>query len=87
MANYPDPIGKGGAWINEFKSGKGKFMAGEMTFQYNGHSVTVKFVAFKNEKKEGKQPDYNLIVNDAFPAKEKKIEQPPPQKDEEDIPF
>jgi len=84
MANYNDPIGKGGLWIKEGK--KGKFFSGEITFQYNGHSVTLKMLGFKNEQKEGQRPDYNLLAIDAFPAKEKKVT-PPPQKEENDIPF
>lgn len=84
MSGYAEPIGKGGAWLNQSKAGK-KYLAGEMTFQYNGHSVTVKFAAFRNDKKEGKQPDYNILVNDAFPAKEKQA--PAPKKEEDDIPF
>jgi len=68
MADYPKAIGKGGLWLNESKSGV-KYMAGEMTFSYNGHEVTAKFAVFKNTKKEGKQPDYSVIVNDSYPAK------------------
>ncbi len=86
MGNYDTPIGKGGMWIKEGK--KGKFISGECTFQYNGHSVTTKFLSFKNEKKTGNQPDYNMLITDAFPAKEKKTDQPPPKREDEDsIPF
>ena len=88
MPNYNDPIGKGGAWIKEGK--KGKFMSGQMTFSYNGHSVTTTFLAFRNEKKTGQQPDYNILVTDSFPAKEKEVKKPEPKqetKNEENIPF
>lgn len=65
---YKEAIGKGGLWLNESKNGV-KYMAGEMTFSYSGHEVTAKFAVFKNTKKEGKQPDYSVIVNDSYPAK------------------
>lgn len=89
MPKYDDPVGKGGLWLAESKSGN-KYMFGEITFQYNGHSVTCKMAIFKNTRKEGKQPDYNVFVNDAFPAKEKEVKKPEPKqeaKTEEDIPF
>ena len=89
MPKYDDPVGKGGLWLAESKSGN-KYMFGEITFQYNGHSVTCKLAVFKNTRKEGKQPDYNIFVNDSFPAKAKEIKKPEPTsqaKIEEDIPF
>lgn len=85
MPDYNDPVGKGGLWLNESKSGT-KYMAGEITFQYNLHEVTCKIAIFKNNKKEGKQPDYNVIVNDSFPAKVREPKEKKPT-EEEDIPF
>ena len=84
MAKYDEPVGKGGLWLNESKSGI-KYMAGEITFSHSGHEVTCKIAVFKNTKKEGRQPDYNVIVNDAFPAKAK---EPQAKKEgESDLPF
>ena len=68
MADRYESIGKGGIWINTSKNGV-KYMAGEITFSYNGHEVTTKFVAFKAKEKTGRQPDYVVTVNDAAPAK------------------
>jgi hypothetical protein len=64
MADFPDPIGKGWAWLKDGK--KGKYMSWSITFPVNGSvPITVSGVAFRNEKKEegSKQPDYNFIVN------------------------
>lgn len=86
MNDWKDPIGSGGLWIKEGK--KGKYLSFEMTFGYNGHQVTARGVAFKNEKKEGKQPDYKIKINDAFPAKAKEpSKNPEPSREENDIPF
>ena len=85
MPNYDDPVGKGGLWLNESKAGV-KYMSGEITFQYNGHSVTCKLAVFKNTRKEGKQPEYTVVVNDAFPAKAKESKKPK-QEEESDVPF
>jgi hypothetical protein len=91
MADYADPIGKGGMWVNEGK--KGKFFSWTCTFSYNGHQVTTKGVAFRNDRKEGKQPDYNMIVNDAAPTKAKETDKPKaPEPDtwdpaKDDLPF
>ena len=70
MGKFPEPVGRGGLWLKEAKSGV-KYMDGEMMFSYNGHEVSCKIAVFKNTKKEpgSKYPDYNLIVNDAAPAK------------------
>ena len=58
MADYADPIGKGGIWVKDGK--KGKFFSWSCTFSYNGHEVTARGVAFRNDKKEGQQPDYRM---------------------------
>jgi hypothetical protein len=83
MTDYSE-IGRGGLWIKEGK--RGKFLSWEATFQYNGHEVTARGVAFKNERKGGNQPDYNMRVSDAFPAKPKEKGEGK-GKDEGDIPF
>ena len=66
---YQD-IGSGGMWEKEGRNG-GKYLSWEATFTYNGHPITAKGVAFKNDRKEGNQPDYRIKVNDAYPAKPK----------------
>jgi len=90
MPNYSESVGRGGLWLNTSKSGI-KYMSGEITFTYNGHSVTCKLAVFKNTKKEGKQPDYSVIVNDSLPAKAKepKKEEAELRNDEkeDDVPF
>ena len=89
MADYADPIGKGGIWVKDGK--KGKFFSWSCTFSYNGHEVTARGVAFRNDKKEGQQPDYRMLVNDAAPAKARDVPKPKepetwdPDKDE--LPF
>ena len=85
MADFPE-IGRGGIWIKEGK--KSKFLSWEATFQYNGHEVTARGVAFKNDHKEGNQPDYRIKVSDAFPAKPRETQPTPAAKDEDpDLPF
>jgi hypothetical protein len=69
-----EPIGEGAFWVKEGK--KGKYLSWEMTFSYNGHLVTTRGVAFKNEFKEGNKPDWKIKVNDAFPAKSREISAP-----------
>ena len=87
MSDFKE-IGDGGIWIKEGR--KGKFLSWKITFLYNGHQVTANGVAFKNEKKEGQQPDYRMKVSDAFPAKPRETKQqgndPPPNEDDS-IPF
>ena len=86
MADYSEPIGRGGAWINESQKGV-KYLRGEITFQYNGHQVTAKISIFKNNKKEGKRPDYNILVSDAFPAKPREKPTKEENDSSEDLPF
>jgi hypothetical protein len=83
MADYSEPIGRGGIWVKEGK--KGKYLSWEATFAYNGHQVTAKGVAFKNDNKQGNQPDYTMKVNDAMPAKSREDKSKP--KEKEDLPF
>ena len=84
-------VGKGAMWIKEGKNGK--FLSGQMEFSYNGHQVTARFISFKNNRKEpgSRQPDYNIFVDDAFPAKPRETRPPEPERarDEDDsqIPF
>ncbi len=86
---YPEPVGEGALWIKTSKVGN-RYLSGEATFLYNGHSVTTRLTIMQNTKKQegSKQPDYKIWVNDAHPAKPKEIKPPaPPKQDEEDIPF
>lgn len=51
----------GGMWIREGK--KSKFLSG--VFEPNGkNGPKYKFMAFKNTEKEGKQPDYRIVMSD-----------------------
>lgn len=71
MPGYDEPIGQGGIWVKEGKSGK--FLSWKITFAYNGHQVDVTGLAFKNEKQEGQQPNYRIKVLDAYPSKSKEM--------------
>lgn len=63
-------IGTGGIWEKNGK--KGRFFSLELNFTYNGHPVTARGLAFKNRHKENtRQPDYGIVVTDAYPAKAK----------------
>ena len=90
MPEYEN-IGQGGMWINEGKTGN-KYISGSLEFDYQGHPVMVRFVAFKNEKKvEGsKQPDYQIKVGSWEHAKAREVKLPPAGKEttkDEGVPF
>lgn len=77
MADFKEPVGQGGIWIKESKNGK-KFLSWSIEFAGpGGPPLKVQGVAFKNEKKEGNQPSYKILVNscDPAPAKEYKFNQ------------
>jgi hypothetical protein len=85
-------VGRGAIWEKETRNGK--MLSGVMDFQYNGHLVTAKFIAFKNQgKKEGeRKPDWNIFVEDSFPTNGREIPfkpQPKFSKEEmkEELPF
>jgi hypothetical protein len=69
-------VGKGAIWEKETRNGK--ILSGVMDFQYNGHLVTAKFIAFKNQgkKESNRQPDWNIFVEDSFPTPGKIIATP-----------
>jgi uncharacterized protein (DUF736 family) len=93
MSNYEPAIGNGGIWIKDGKNGK-KYLSWSMTFPVNANvPIVVHGVAFKNEKKEGNQPDYRIIVNGfKYPEPRKEYQEPKPEPEKErendgDIPF
>ena len=77
----------GALWARE-KDGK-RYLSGELELVRGGEKIRV--MVFKNEDKEGRQPDYRIMRQDddetqARPAKEEK--QPPfPMDDETKVPF
>ncbi len=86
MSDYKE-IGSGGIWIKEGK--RGKYLSGSLHFDMMGRRIEVSFVAFKNEKVEGKQPLYRIKVNDfKDPTQPKEAPyQPPKEAKDESIPF
>ena len=85
-------IGAGGLWIKEGRNGK--FLSGSLHFDMMGKRIEVNFLSFKNTEKEGKQPDYKIVVSeykDTTNPKEPGYQPPaPPEKSnaqDEDIPF
>jgi hypothetical protein len=51
----------GGLWLKE--GAKGKFFSGE--FQPDGKDgKSWRIMVFKNDKKEGRQPDYRIVLAD-----------------------
>ena len=65
----------GGIWVKRAKNGKEYF------------SISIgdqRYVAFPNNKKEGKQPDYRILESEPYP---KPQEPPQPSPLDSDIPF
>ncbi len=91
MADYAKSIGQGGGWVKDLKSGKGKYLTWSITFPVSGNvPIVVSGVAFKNEKKEGNQPDYRFLVNKWEYPKAKEPAKPAPQsarEEDSDLPF
>lgn len=56
----------GALWIQEGKNGK--YLSGKITI----NDVTTAIVMFKNDRKEGRQPDYRIYIQKA--KEEKKTE-------------
>ncbi len=82
MSDWEKPIGNGGIWVKEGKNGK-KYLSWSMEFPVNANvPIVVHGVAFKNEKKEGNQPDYKIIVNGWKHPEERKERKPTPQNQE-----
>lgn len=80
----------GALWAKE-KNGK-RFLSGEIELVRGGEKIRV--LVFKNEDKEGKQPDYRIMrqVEDIDePRRESKRQEPVIQRgreiDDEDLPF
>jgi len=83
-----DKIGAGGLWIKEGKNGK--FLSGSLHFDMMGRRIEVNFLSFKNDRKEGKQPDYNILVTeykDATRPKEPPYNASQTPKQNDDPPF
>lgn len=74
MPEY-EKVGSGALWIRESKTGK-KYLNGNLEFSYQGHPVTVRIAVFKNGKKEGEQPDYNIVVNSWEHTKPREVKPP-----------
>ncbi len=89
MSDWEKPIGNGGIWAKEGKSGK-KYLFWSMEFPVNANvPIVVYGVAFKNEKKEDNQPDYKIIVNGWKHPEERKpkVQESKNEDQEGDIPF
>ena len=69
----------GGIWVKRAKNGKEYF------------SISIgdqRYVAFPNDKKEGKQPDYRILESDYTKQDYPKPQEPPqPSPLDSDIPF
>ena len=79
-------IGAGGLWIKEGRNGK--FLSGQLQFDMMGRRIEVNFLAFKNKERQGKQPDYKIVVSEYTDAtKPKEAPYQPPMQTDEDIPF
>jgi hypothetical protein len=78
-------IGNGGMWIKEGRNGK--FLSGKLAFDMMGRRIEVNFLGFKNNEKEGKQPDYKIVVSEYTDATRPKEAPYQNQTEKDDVPF
>jgi hypothetical protein len=71
----------GALWLKDGK--KGKFMSGKIEVEGKEYAILV----FKNEKKNDKQPDYNINLRNDNEVEKPKSDYEKPLEENDDLPF